>query len=934
MPAETTRVYEFGVFRVDVQKRLLTSGNSAIPLTPKAFETLLLLIDQAGQVVRKKDLMASLWPDSFVEEGNLTQNIFILRKALGETAHDHQFILTVPGSGYRFAADVKKIERQSDTAHGGDPAGDYISELSGFHSIPRPLVRAVVMALIIGLGFWVVGKKFDRMPFSQLNSRTMASAASISPRRSIAVLGFRNLTNRPQDAWLSTALAEMFNTEFAAGQKLRVISGEEVARGRSEMGKADESFPPQRGFPNFGSDLLVSGSYAVIGEGKDQQIRIGVRIQDAKSGEVLDDVAETGPDSNLFELVSRTGARLRDRLGVDAVSPSEALIIRASLPTRRPAAQLYAEGLGKLRLFEALGAQQLLSRATLLEPSFPLAHSALSTAWAALGYDGKASAEAKKAYDLSTHLSREDRLRVEASYWLSRREWDKAVEVNRSLVMLHPDDLDDGLRLASALTAASRGHQALDVLESLRRLSAPLGNDPRIDLQAALSWTTLGDLGKMPPLLISAADKANARGATLILAQARNQQCWLLPFLAQQQSNFDVCTEALNIYTKAGNQRNLADTWRVFGAALAPSDPVRANQMYQESLKIQHTIGNVAGEALVVNELAIQAAMHNDHATAASEFQHARDLFVKVDHKVAAAGLLINIGGELVCQGKSEKAIKLFERARDAGRQLDNKELEGFALYNIGTVQQDRGNLQVAKQLISTAMDLFKQVNDRSEVASTQFALGEIATAAGDFNLARKLGAEALQVRRAAGDKLATAESEFDIADLSFKEGRTLPETEQTVRHTIEIFRESKSSNNEAKAEALLAQLLVSQKRPEEAIQDLHFAEAASLRSDLYYQLASAISIARSRSAISGEDERRQATADLNIAIAKARRYGYLGLVLEGRLGLGEIQLAAGRYDAARTTLAGVATNARACGLILLSNQASEKLAHVSRNRS
>src|SRR5436190_24108096 len=94
------RLYAFGPYHLDPQKRLLMRGSEPIQLTPKALETLLVLVENRDRVVSKDDLMRMLWPDSFVEESNLSQNIFVLRKALGDSAHDRRYILTVPGRGY------------------------------------------------------------------------------------------------------------------------------------------------------------------------------------------------------------------------------------------------------------------------------------------------------------------------------------------------------------------------------------------------------------------------------------------------------------------------------------------------------------------------------------------------------------------------------------------------------------------------------------------------------------------------------------------------------------------------------------------------------------------------------------------------------------------------------------------------------------------
>src|SRR5918911_127914 len=106
---QPARFYEFGPFRIDAAKRLLLREGEALALTPKAFDTLLALVERAGQLVTKDELMSRLWPDTFVEEGSLTRNISALRKALGEHPREHRYIVTVPGQGYRFVARVAPL---------------------------------------------------------------------------------------------------------------------------------------------------------------------------------------------------------------------------------------------------------------------------------------------------------------------------------------------------------------------------------------------------------------------------------------------------------------------------------------------------------------------------------------------------------------------------------------------------------------------------------------------------------------------------------------------------------------------------------------------------------------------------------------------------------------------------------------------------------
>ena len=112
-------VYEFGDFRVDPQQRLLTAriNGSVIALPPRVFDTLLCLVEHTGQLIEKSALMQMIWPTTVVEENSLNRNISILRRALRERPGDHAFIATSPGRGYRFVADVSRVELPPPQPH-------------------------------------------------------------------------------------------------------------------------------------------------------------------------------------------------------------------------------------------------------------------------------------------------------------------------------------------------------------------------------------------------------------------------------------------------------------------------------------------------------------------------------------------------------------------------------------------------------------------------------------------------------------------------------------------------------------------------------------------------------------------------------------------------------------------------------------------------
>src|SRR5262245_17560344 len=108
MRPKTKQTYEFGPFRVDTANHLLLRDGQVVPLKPKVFDTLVVLVDSRGRLLEKDELMKALWPDSCVEGSNLTQTVYMLRKALGEGPDEHNYIETIPKRGYRFVGAVRE----------------------------------------------------------------------------------------------------------------------------------------------------------------------------------------------------------------------------------------------------------------------------------------------------------------------------------------------------------------------------------------------------------------------------------------------------------------------------------------------------------------------------------------------------------------------------------------------------------------------------------------------------------------------------------------------------------------------------------------------------------------------------------------------------------------------------------------------------------
>src|SRR5262245_12045907 len=146
MSPAVNHFYRFGEFTVDREQRVLLRNDSPLPLAPKVFDTLLILVDNGGRIVEKEELMSRLWPDTFVEESNLTFNIKELRKALGDNARQPRFIETVARRGYRFVAEIS--ENSALAINSNTELNNIRSAVS--LSVPRYLVVAALAVLVIG----------------------------------------------------------------------------------------------------------------------------------------------------------------------------------------------------------------------------------------------------------------------------------------------------------------------------------------------------------------------------------------------------------------------------------------------------------------------------------------------------------------------------------------------------------------------------------------------------------------------------------------------------------------------------------------------------------------------------------------------------------------------------------------------------------------
>jgi TolB-like protein/DNA-binding winged helix-turn-helix (wHTH) protein len=273
MPGVSGSLYGFGEFRLDGQNRLLQRGEAQIPLTPKALELLLLLVQRAGEVVGKDDLMKALWPDSFVEESNLTQTVFMLRRALGESPQ-RRYILTVQGRGYRFIAEVKTLSSNGDGPSGALAAAAPTGALAGAQT------RTAKLRIQFPSRFWLFGTAalclvlatglFAYFRLSGPRYQTHAARA----RSMLAVLPFQNLTGDASQEYFSDGLTEEMISHLGNldPQHLGVIARTSVMHYKTNPA------PPDQIGRELGVQYVIEGSVRRDSD----QIRVTAQLIETK----------------------------------------------------------------------------------------------------------------------------------------------------------------------------------------------------------------------------------------------------------------------------------------------------------------------------------------------------------------------------------------------------------------------------------------------------------------------------------------------------------------------------------------------------------------------------------------------------------------------------------------------------------------------------
>jgi eukaryotic-like serine/threonine-protein kinase len=825
-----------------------------------------------------------------------------------------------------------------------------------------PAAAAALLLAILGAGFAAdVGGLRSKVFHRDSAATNSGAGTSLKVRRSVAVLGFKNISGQHDKDWESTALGEMLTTEMGAGGQLRTVSGEEVAQMKAGLALPDaDSYGQdtlQKIYRNLSADLIVVGSFVPLPDG---QTRIDVRLQDAAQGTTLASVSKKGND--LDALARDVGTELRDKIGVTGVSLEQSAEVKAAMPATPEATRLYAEGVSKLRAFDNVAARDLLQKAVIADPNSAMIHSALTAAYAALGYDEKARQSARNAFDLSAKLSREDRLLVEARFRESNKEWDHATQSYSTLFGFFPDNADYGLALARTQITAGQAKASADAIESLRRLPAPAGNDPRIDLVAADAALSQGSFKQAADLATTASTKAKTNGANLIVARALLVKAQALESLTQLQAASVAAAESRSLYVTSKDRHGEQGALEVEANILADQgDLSGALTKYKEDLNIAHEIGNRHAEASALNNMALVLKGQDDVEGAQKMWEQALLGFHDVSDKPNSAQVLINIGGNLLDRGDLAGAKKTYGQALDIFREVNDQSGIATATAAIGTVLyaqgepaearktleqaiamdlatggrktaptdkllsladvlQQQGDLKAAEQKYQDSLTAARTDGDKSSTAYALFSLGKLALLAGNFPAAENDFNQSLATRKEIGEKRNAAQTQVAMAQLALEEGK-LADAMSLSTEAREDFRKMHYRDDELAATAVLMRVYLAQGKTDAADRE-RSAETAQLRATQSLATRLDFSIA-SASVDAAKGKNADANAQLKSSMAKAASAGMLGCEFESRLALAQVNSKSLKAAEARSSLEQLQQAANDKGFLLIARKAA-----------
>ncbi len=445
-------IYEFGEFRlVPTRMLLLRRDGEVVPLPPKAFDLLQKLIESGGRVLTKEELLNEVWRGSFVEEGNLTQNISILRKALGENRGENRYIATVPGRGYRFVAAIKEVGRapsaaesqpgaQTEASHepGSSSAVSALGQLQevrpgrAAESRPakRPLNSVVLVALLLlaGLGIFATYSLWTKRP---------QPPVSVGEVKSIAVLPFKQLSVDGSDEYLGLGMADTLITKLS---HVRQIIVRPTGAVRKYMAPDQDPLAAGR---EQRVDAVLDGGIQKSGD----KVRVTVRLLRVADGATLWASQFDQKLTDIFAVQEAISERVAGTLALELTSEERKLLTKRHTENTE-AYQLYLKGryfLNKRTREDIHKAREYFEQAVELDPNNALAYLGLGDCYHQSVYFTstpprelipKAKAMAKKALEIDPSLGEAHALLsiLTDAEW----DWNEALKEGQLAINLSP----------------------------------------------------------------------------------------------------------------------------------------------------------------------------------------------------------------------------------------------------------------------------------------------------------------------------------------------------------------------------------------------------------------------------------------------------------------------------------------------------------------
>ncbi len=938
------RLYAFGPFRLAPDERHLWRDGACVQLTPKAFDLLVILVESAGHLLCRHELIEQLWAQAIVEEHSLTWNISALRRALGDDGEIPRYVETVRGHGYRFIVPVQCLtpevsEPSSDSptaVHDIVPANPPQTTLIDTSAAnPAPWFRHHGKLILVITGISLIALLLaTRLIFS---STPAISPQANSRRPSIAVLGFHNLSNNHDLDWIGDALTEMLSTELASGHMVNIVPAADVARMRHNMDTqgTDNTWTPAqlaRLRKTLGVKATIDGAYLRQGNAKNQRIRVDVHMLLSANGTQTTTWTASATGDDLFALVVKLGRQLRGKLGLMRPNPAQQSEFMASMPSTSGAAADYASGLSALASGNALLARTLLARATQKEPDFPLAHSALARAWMDLGDNQRAATEARQALRHSAGLSYTQRqlllgLQAEATH-----QWNQATGAYQKLFDTNPDSLYYGLMLARTQMKAENYTQAKSTLAQLRKLPTPFGNDPRVMMASANLYANLNENQAYYDTAMRAAERAMDLDEDELQAKA-------LSAAANARINLNDFTAALTLAKKAkalyaNNDKLSLDVGinleRMGMAHNGLGQYDQAIKAYGNASESFAGIGNRYWQAISLNNIAGVYFRRDQLAKARNYYVRALPIFRDLHRDTAVAIVLNNLSSVVGNQGNLVQAIEYEKQSLALHRATGTPRSIAAVLLNLGLNSFALGRLDAAGKYLREARNVYLDQHAVADASDAVSGLADLAYARNQLEAARKGYERALAMRRKQKVATSVAWSQRDLAELDLDTGH--PERAlQLARTALPIFIHAKTRGDIATTHAVIAMALIQLGRRHQASRETRLLDT-DLKNLDDPRIQLGLDIARASIAWHLGDDA-HAKLLLTAALRQAQAMQMKSRIYPTRLELARLQAQHPLDQTTRKQILQLVSEARRSGFLFVANQA-QKLLHKPAGRA